>query len=90
MSDPVPGDSFVDVTGTEPSGVKTMASDLADDCLELLLDSQFSGSDSLMHESGANASSSHSIVRFSAARKFNQEDPIEAACAEMILKKSAG
>lgn len=67
-----------------------MAGDLADDCLELLLDSQFSASDALLHESGANASSAHSIVRHSAARKFNQEDPIEAACAEMILKKSAG
>ena len=66
-----------------------MAADLADDCLELLLEEQFGGSDALIHEAGANASSANSIVRHSAARKFNQEDPIEAACAEMILQKTA-
>jgi hypothetical protein len=62
--------------------------DLAPECLELLLDSQLSASDALMHEAGANAQSAHSIVRHSAARKFNQEDPIEAAAAEMILQKN--
>lgn len=64
-----------------------MAGDLGDDCLELLLDEQMSAFDSLSVEAAANASSAHSIVRHSAARKFNQEDPIEAAATEMILQK---
>lgn len=82
--DPVPGDTFVDGASAED---KKMA-DLSDDCLGLLLDEQLGASDALIHEAGANASSAHSIVRHSAARKFNQEDPIEAAAAEMILTKS--
>lgn len=65
-----------------------MAGDLSDDCLELLLDEQMGAFDSLMHEVTANASSANSIVRHSGARKFNQEDPIEAAAAEMILQKT--
>lgn len=65
-----------------------MASDLSDDCLELLLDEQMGAFDALMHEVTANASSANSIVRHSGARKFNQEDPIEAAAAEMILQKT--
>ena len=42
----------------------------------------------LMVESRGNTMSSHNIVRLSGARKFNQEDPIEAASAEMILQKN--
>ena len=42
----------------------------------------------LMTEARGNAESAHSIVRHSAARKFNQEDPIEAAAVEMILQKN--
>ena len=64
-----------------------MAGDLSDDCLELLLDEQMGGYDALLHESIANGSSAHNIVRHSGARKFNQEDPIEAAAVEMILQK---
>lgn len=65
-----------------------MAGDLSDDCLELLLDEQMGAFDALMHEVTANAASANSIVRHSGARKFNQEDPIEAAAAEMILQKT--
>lgn len=65
-----------------------MAADLSDDCLGLLLDEQFGASDALIHEAGANASSAHSIVRHSAARKFNMDDPLEAACADMILQRN--
>ncbi len=61
--------------------------DLEPECLGLLLDSQLAADDALMHEASANAQSAHSIVRHSGARKFNQEDPIEAAAAEMILQK---
>ena len=65
-----------------------MAGDLHDDTLEALLDDEQGAFDNLMEESVANGMSAHSIVRHSAARKFNQEDPIEAAAAEMILQKS--
>ena len=62
--------------------------DLSNDTLELLLGAQFEAFDNLMVESAGNVSGAHSIVRFSGARKFNQEDPIEAAATEMILNKS--
>lgn len=63
-----------------------MAADLDDDCLQLLLDEEFMAHDALTNESLANGESAGSIVRHSAARKFNREDPIEAASAEMILQ----
>ena len=62
--------------------------DLSDDCLELLLDQQFEGIDLLNQETLANAESAASIVRHSAARKFNREDPLEAASAEYILQRA--
>lgn len=62
--------------------------DLSHDSLELALESQLNAFDILAHETAANAQGAHSIVRFSGARKFNQEDPIEAAAAEMILSKN--
>lgn len=67
-----------------------MANDIDQDCLELLLDEWSQGHTSAVHETANNAASAHSIVRHSAARKFNQEDPIEAAAAEMILQKNTG
>jgi hypothetical protein len=65
-----------------------MAGDLSDDCLEMLLDEQLGADDLLRIESSANIKSAHNVVRLSSARKFNQEDPIEAAAAEMILQKN--
>lgn len=62
--------------------------DLSNDSLELLLEAQMGTFDGLMAETTANAQGAHSVVRFSGARKFNQEDPIEAACVEMILQKT--
>ena len=94
MADPVIGDGLADLT----PGDDTMANgatasnapdgDLSNDTLELLLDAQFEAFDNLMVESAGNVGGAHSIVRYSGARKFNQEDPIEAAATEMILKKS--
>lgn len=66
-----------------------MAGDLSDDCLEMLLDEQEGGYDFLAVESSANSAHANNVVRLSGARKFNQEDPIEAAAAEMILQKNA-
>lgn len=60
--------------------------DIDNDSLELLLTEEQAAQDMLMKEHEANAESAFSIVRHSAARKFNQEDPIEAAAVEMILQ----
>ena len=86
----VPGDGVVDL----PPGDQNMVvasnapdGDLSNDSLELLLETQFEAFDTLMTESAGNAQGAHSIVRYSGARKFNQEDPIEAAATEMILNK---
>jgi hypothetical protein len=83
---PTHGDSFVDL----PHGDSTMSEglDLSDDCFQLTLEESAQAHSALMVESRGNAQSAHSVVRHSAARKFNQEDPIEAAAAEMILKKN--
>jgi hypothetical protein len=60
--------------------------DLANDCIELLLDEEFEAHDVAVHETLANGESAFSIVRHAAARKFNREDPLEAASAEYILR----
>lgn len=64
-----------------------MAADISDDCLELLLDEEMGALDEAMVELIGNYQSSDSILRHSSVRKFNQEDPIEAAAAEAILTK---
>lgn len=66
-----------------------MPGDLADDCLERLLDEQLGGFDALNFEATANASATDNLIRNAAARKFNQEDPIEAASVETILRYKA-
>lgn len=73
---------MADPAGNVPDG------DISFDSLELMTEQQLKMFDHLMGESAGNAQGAHSIVRYSAARKFNQEDPIEAAATEMILNKS--
>ena len=88
---PTPGDGFVDDVGASKEDNEMSNApdaDLSNDSLELLLEQDMGSHDALMLESRGNALSAHSIVRHSAARKFNQEDPIEAAAAEMILQKT--
>ena len=78
---------------SEPEGeekmsqVPTDVGDIDGDCIETMLESMTETHEALMTEIGANAEVGHSIVRVSGARKFNREDPIEAAAAEVILKK---
>lgn len=62
--------------------------DLDVDVAEQVLEEGALAHAALMTEARGNAESAHSIVRHSAARKFNQEDPIEAAAAEMILQRN--
>ena len=68
-------------------GESNMAIDVSDDCCEnTLQESLYSHSD-LMHDTRANVQSAHNILRHSGVRKYNEEDPIEAAAVEMILTK---
>ena len=60
--------------------------DITVDVCEQVLEEAVLAHGATMQEIKGNAQSAHSIVRHSAARKFNQEDPIEAAAAEMILQ----
>ena len=76
---PIPGQGEDEMSTDGSMGI-------SDDCLELSLDSQVGTHEQMMAEIGANAETAHSIVRVSGARKFNREDPIEAAAAETILK----
>ena len=85
---PTQGDGFVDTPGEDDMNANTPDGDLSNDSLEMLLEQDMGAHDTMMQEHRGNSESAHSIVRHSAARKFNQEDPIEAAATEMILKKS--
>jgi len=69
------------------SQVPTDVGDIDTDCLQVLLESEVETHEAIMAEIAANAESAHSVVRHSGARKFNREDPMEAAAAEKILKK---
>lgn len=60
--------------------------DLEDDVASMHFEDTLKTHDALMSESQGNVQGANSVVRYSAARKFNQEDPLEAACAEMILQ----
>ena len=81
-------EDFVDLP-PYPNGDDEMSNapdaDLSNDSLELLLEQDMGAHDALMQEAGGNIQSAHNIVRHSGARKYNQEDPIEAAAAEKIL-----
>ena len=73
--------------GSEMAGeVDEVQGDIAEDVLDLQLDGFLKTSEMLIAEAVGNQQSSNSIFRHSAARKFNMEDPIEAAAAEKILK----
>lgn len=77
----------VDSSGS--TGVKTMAAtaaDIADDAFSFFLENFLETQETLVAESQGNIQSSNSIMRHSASRQLNQVDPIEAACAEMILQ----
>jgi hypothetical protein len=84
----LPGVSANSAGGGKSSVEKRAMSDLGDDTLSVHLEEFFRTQESLLTESQGNVASANSVVRHSAARKFNQEDPIEAACAEMILRNA--
>lgn len=78
----------------EGEGVEEMSTDLVDnigdidqDGAEVLLESMMTSHEKTTAEIVGNAETAHSVVRFSGARKFNREDPLEAAAAEVIMKK---
>lgn len=79
----VSGDGLTDVEVSKPM------SDVSNDVCEAALRESIQAHSALMTESRGNAQSAHSVVRHSGARKFNQEDPIEAAATEMILQRNS-
>lgn len=64
-----------------------MAVDLNDDCIENVYNESLQSHSDLMHDTRANIQSAHNVLRHSGVRKYNEEDPIEAAAVEMILTK---
>lgn len=64
-----------------------MAADIHDDCAQSVLHESARSHSDLMHDTRANVQSAHNILRHSGVRKYNEEDPIEAAAVEMILTK---
>jgi len=69
------------------SDTATDGGDLSPDVATHILEESMASHSSLMAETRGNTQGSNSIIRFSGARKYNQEDPIEAAATEMILNK---
>lgn len=80
---PIPGEGVDEMA----EGIIDVPGDIDQDCAELILESVMAGHEADLAEITANAETAYSIVRFSGARKFNREDPMEAAAAEVILKK---
>ena len=76
-----------EVTITGGNSVTTTTGNISDDCVEMVLEEYVQAHGHVVIETTANGESAHSLVRHSAGRKFNQEDPIEAAAAERILKR---
>lgn len=77
----------IPVGGSGENEMEIETGDIDQDCAELLLEDLMEGHGALTEETVANAETAHSIVRFSGARKFNREDPMEAAAAEVMLRK---
>ena len=71
--------------GTE--GDETMAADVSDERAELIVSESMEGHTSLMHNTRANEQSVFNIARNSSVKKFNEVGPIQAAAAEMIMKR---
>ena len=81
-----PGDTLV--LDHDHNNPEAPMDDISANCLELTLEQDMQAHSAMMLESRGNAASAHNITRHASARKFNQEDPIEAAAVEMILSGS--
>lgn len=55
---------------------------------QLILDETLQNHASQMHESRANEQNVHNLARLSGQRKYDKEDPIEAANTDLILSLS--
>lgn len=75
--------------GNDMTNAVEVLGDIDQDCAELLLEDMMGGHEAMLTETTANIETAHSVVRLSGARKFNREDPMEAASAEVILKKAS-
>lgn len=73
---------------TDTADVVDAIGDIDQDCAELALESMVETHEGLMAGISANNEMAGNIVRLSGARKFNREDPLEAAAAETILKRT--
>ena len=85
------GDGFAEIP-IDSTGDNDMANtgDISNDAMELVLTESVQSMDVLMQETLANGEGAASVIRYSGARKYNQEDPIEAAASEKILKPGQG
>lgn len=87
----MPGDTITIPVPGEGEAMSTDATttpgDIDQDCCEVLLESLVQTDEALATETQANAEMAHNLVRLAAARKYNREDPIEAAAAEVIMRK---
>jgi hypothetical protein len=80
--EPVPGDGVITLPR---EGEESMAADLADDLTGISLKEMNDIFDADAHDVSAAEGSAHSILEHTMTRKYNEEDPIEAASVEMIL-----
>lgn len=62
-----------------------MATDIAPDVTELLMEQTVRNHQALMHDSGANEQNVHNILNNTAVKKYNEVDPIQSAAVEMVL-----
>lgn len=78
----------IPIDGARENSMSTdVIGDIDQDCAEIQLESAVRTHEALSAETSANSEMAGNIVRLSGARKYNREDPIEAAAAEKILKR---
>jgi hypothetical protein len=65
------------------------AGDMDGDTLAMLLDDVGRGLQTFTEDQAANEETLGNIVDFASGRKFDEVGPIEAAAAEVIMKKKA-
>ena len=67
--------------------VAEVPGDIDQDCAEILAEDTLTGHKALMEDIAANEETASAVARLAAGRKFAEVDPLEAAAAEVVMKK---
>lgn len=63
--------------------------DIDQDCAELLAEDILTGHKAVLEDISANEEMAAGVARLSCSKKFDEVGPLEAAAAEVVLKKAS-